>query len=624
MELNIIELIESNPITKLSSHYNSKLINRVVNSFTGYDQQLFIASFYCSLNYDQKMDFVIDLDDVWKWLGFNKKYNSLYLLEKHFNLDIDYIIYLPSDQEQKKKGSGGHNIKKIMLTVKTFKTLCLKAGTKKADEIHDYYLKMEEIIQEVINEESNEMKLQLEETSKQLQDKNKELEEQQIKSQKEKDLLREKTLLEQFARNSQCVYYGLIDDKSISNERLIKFGNSNHLQSRVETHKKTYTNFRLMNVFKVSNQIQIENAIKQHSILKNKRRNIIIDNVNYTELLAINDFTLEEIDEMIKNIIKENEYNMENYLKVIEKNKELESIINNLEDENKKLLDKNNELETKLGEVSPIVFYNENKSKSICKMTCLVNGYLLYAFEHKKYRYKCGVCRIGDLESVTNIFKNIEPTGKMIYTKTIHYPFLDRIMNFLLKERLTKLGNDMYDGDLNDIKIIFEIVFKIEEILIGKGYSLKDILDKLNHQNITSIVNEIENPEVPVVRKAKRAIDQINKDTGEVIASYPSIEEAGRKLGLTTGTAIGIALRNKTVCKGFLWRYANISQDDQYSDQPVIKVCCSTGDKIYFKNMADAARDINISAPGLRNRILTKVHVNDYHWVFDKGSTHYT
>ena len=75
MELNIVELIETNPITKLSSNYNNKLVNRVVNSFTGYDQQLFIASFYCSLNYDQKTDFAIDLDDVWKWLGFNKKYN---------------------------------------------------------------------------------------------------------------------------------------------------------------------------------------------------------------------------------------------------------------------------------------------------------------------------------------------------------------------------------------------------------------------------------------------------------------------------------------------------------------------------------------------------------------------
>ena len=125
------------------------------------------------------------------------------------------------------------------------------------------------------------------------------------------------------------------------------------------------------------------------------------------------------------------------------------------------------------------------------------------------------------------------------------------------------------------------------------------------------------------MRKAKRAVDQIDPSTNTVIASFPTIEAAGRALGLTTGTAIGIALRNKTLCRTFLWRYSGISRDDQYSDQPVIKVCCSTGEKTRFDNMADAARDVNISAPGLRNRILTKVHLDDYHWIFDK-TTHYT
>ena len=130
-------------------------------------------------------------------------------------------------------------------------------------------------------------------------------------------------------------------------------------------------------------------------------------------------------------------------------------------------------------------------------------------------------------------------------------------------------------------------------------------------------------PEVPISRKAKRAIDQIHPETGKLIASYPSIEAAGRMMGLTSGTAIGIALRNKTLCKGFIWRYAGISKDDQYSDQPVIKICCSTGEQINFTNLADAARDAGISAPGIRNRILTKVHIDDFHWIFDKTATHY-
>jgi len=33
-----------------------------------------------------------------------------------------------------------------MLNIKTFKKYCLKAGTKKADEIHEYYIKLEETL----------------------------------------------------------------------------------------------------------------------------------------------------------------------------------------------------------------------------------------------------------------------------------------------------------------------------------------------------------------------------------------------------------------------------------------------------------------------------------------------
>ena len=131
-------------------------------------------------------------------------------------------------------------------------------------------------------------------------------------------------------------------------------------------------------------------------------------------------------------------------------------------------------------------------------------------------------------------------------------------------------------------------------------------------------------PETPQVKKSKRSIDKIHKDTGVILTTYESIEAAGRSLGLTTGTAVGIALREKRVCQGFLWRYSGISKEDQFNEQPVIKVCCSTGEKKYFTNIADAAKDIGISAPGMRNRIITKVHLCDHHWIFDKTSSHYT
>ena len=82
-ELNIVDLIEKNPITRLSAAYNNKLLSTIQETFTGFEQQLFVSSFYCYLNYDKNLDFVVDLDDVWKWLGFSQKIRAKEILEKY-------------------------------------------------------------------------------------------------------------------------------------------------------------------------------------------------------------------------------------------------------------------------------------------------------------------------------------------------------------------------------------------------------------------------------------------------------------------------------------------------------------------------------------------------------------
>ena len=84
-ELNIVELIEKNPISKLTKVYNNKLINKIKDNFTGFEPQLFVSSFYCYLNYDKNIDFVLDLDNIWKWLGFSTKQKGQILLEKILN-----------------------------------------------------------------------------------------------------------------------------------------------------------------------------------------------------------------------------------------------------------------------------------------------------------------------------------------------------------------------------------------------------------------------------------------------------------------------------------------------------------------------------------------------------------
>ena len=140
--------------------------------------------------------------------------------------------------------------------------------------------------------------------------------------------------MEHFPNNTQCIYYGTIDNLSNNGEKLVKFGNSNNLKNRIYTHKHTYTNFCLINAFKVENKLQIENAIKEHKALNEKRREITIKCKKFNELLTITDMTFEELDKIIKDIIKEVEFSPEKYRKIIEENKILKKQIEQMNEVN--------------------------------------------------------------------------------------------------------------------------------------------------------------------------------------------------------------------------------------------------------------------------------------------------
>ena len=71
---------------------------------------MFLASFYCYLQHDNKNDFVIDLDNVWKWLGFNQKSNAKYALEKILLLTMIIKSLLLNPQEQRTRPKGVTNV----------------------------------------------------------------------------------------------------------------------------------------------------------------------------------------------------------------------------------------------------------------------------------------------------------------------------------------------------------------------------------------------------------------------------------------------------------------------------------------------------------------------------------
>ena len=321
-ELNIVELIEKNPITRLSQEYNGRLLTKIQESFTGFEQQLFVSSFYCYLNYDKNLDFVVDLDNVWKWLGFQQKVNAMTLLEKQFKLDIDYKNLTTLDTP-KIKMNGGHNKQIIMLTVRCFKSLCLKAQTKKASEIHEYYMKMEEVLHQVVDEETDELKQQLEQKNAVIQEK-----ESMIQStKKEKQRAVEQAIIGQFPLNTECIYFGTIDNTNAENEKLIKFGHTNDLSTRVMDHRKKYQNFVLIAAFRVQNKVEIENLIKTYPKIKRHIRNIEVGGKNKTEIIAYDstNFTIERLKKHIADIIHSRTYSIDNFNRLMQRNEVLEA-----------------------------------------------------------------------------------------------------------------------------------------------------------------------------------------------------------------------------------------------------------------------------------------------------------
>jgi len=366
MSVDIVNLIESNPITKFSGDYQCKLVEKVKNNFTNYEQQLFLSSFYCYLKYDSQKDFVIDLDNIWKWLGFTQKVNAKMLLEKNFNIDIDYKKLLLLQQKQDEKTHGGHNKETFMLNIDTFKNFCIKAGTKKADEIHKYFIKLEKIIFETTKEQCEELKQQLQQIEN---IKNKEMEEKIIK---QKELEREKVLLKEYNNAGNMIYIIKVKNNE-DGSYIVKIGESRKgITERYNECKTKHKNILLLNCFTVDKSKDFESFIKNHSTIKPNNITDLFGDESETELFLIGknltyQILLKIIDDNIHNYnYKVSELLLENQLlkSKLETNqnninndeltslkqmvKQLLNKISSLEQSNQDILNKLNSQQTKI------------------------------------------------------------------------------------------------------------------------------------------------------------------------------------------------------------------------------------------------------------------------------------
>ena len=161
--INFQELVDENS-DQLTLNFKSKMIDKLEHNFTEFQSRWFIANLYAFLMYHSTKDFPINIDTIYKLIGFANKGNAKRALINNFTKDEDYKILLIPRENQlfkdgKNLGGAGLNEETIMLNIDTFKSLCMIVKTDKAKEIRKYYIKLENIFNEIINEERQEYEI---------------------------------------------------------------------------------------------------------------------------------------------------------------------------------------------------------------------------------------------------------------------------------------------------------------------------------------------------------------------------------------------------------------------------------------------------------------------------------
>ena len=270
---------------------DDKLLLKLKESFTETQQQLFLQSFVMYLNHNQEKDFVIDLDNVYEWIGFKNKHDCKKLLLKHFKEKKDFEIYKGFARENLDRAvgearfsnetHGGQNKETILLTIKTFKKLCMKASTKKADEIHDYYIKMEEILHEYVKETHLEEKKHIENETK------------------------SRTLIEQYS-GKNVIY--LVFIRAFLEFFIVKYGITQNVSDTLMRHRDTYgKQVYYLCIIECENRDKIERKIQTHTDLISRHIKEY-ENKPRKELLRLDrNFGLENLIELIKKLIEASE-----------------------------------------------------------------------------------------------------------------------------------------------------------------------------------------------------------------------------------------------------------------------------------------------------------------------------
>lgn len=414
---------------------------------------MFVANFYCYLNYNQKTDFVINLDRVWKWLGYERISFCKTLLIKHFQENIDYKIEKAASanakagpkfsEEGKNLGGAGLNREYITLTVNCFKKLCLKSRTEKANQIHDYYICLEEILNEILSEETEELKNKL-----------------KLKDKESNDKIHN-TLITNF-KDKQVVYIIQIE------QNVLKFGYTKDIETRFRDHKNEFgkdITIKIIHetIYNREFEEMIKNQFQKHIITK-KYKKVQTELLQLSDSFTYNNFVKEfeklkqvvnenliprlmneitqlkiyiakiEQDHITDEIIKLKEENQELRLRIIELESKLDNNTNEIEKE--KLEIRKHEIELK--------YNRQTKSKNI------------YASEHKfidgiEHKYCMGInCQ--EETGQDGKWLTLDNFGKSAQNKDGYKPICKNCRSVVEKSYYHKQNQKMSEDELKESK----------------------------------------------------------------------------------------------------------------------------------------------------------------------------
>ena len=459
---DIVKLIKNNPVKNFNKEYENKFIQKIKDNFNNDEQNIFLASFYSYLNYDQENEYIIDLTDIWKWLGFSRKDPCKVVLEKHFEKDKDYIIKIDKKAAPAGSGAGGAGLNKetILMNIKTFKKLCLKSCTKKADEIHDYFIKLEKLFHEIINEESNELKEQLKLKDKVLEDKENEI------------ILKTQKILLQSYHLKNIVYLIQIE------ENIYKFGLTDNIEERFSKHKSNFNNnIKLIFCIESIDNKFLESNLKKYLSTTNYGIELYYKQKKHIELIKITDDDI-AISNKTNKEIRGIEIIKDKITEINSDLKESKILINELQ---KKLKEKEELLEMYQSSDKSINNNNEYKNKLIKKTE---------EYNYKENKYLETIKSL-DNEMVrlnndnTNLKNNIiklETQNKYIYERYSDY---DNIKEEIKKQK--QIIND-YEKRYNTISTHITTIDKGKEILdnVNKIFIKKEQISN-NNQTTNNI-----------------------------------------------------------------------------------------------------------------------------------------